>query len=37
MEEYYAKDMASLAKINKTDEEKAPFVAFAKNLMGRID
>ena len=37
MEEYYAKAMASLAKINKTDEEKAPFVEFAKNLMGRID
>jgi hypothetical protein len=29
--------MATLAKINKTDEEKAPFVEFAKNLMGRID
>ena len=37
MEEYYAKAMASLAKINKTDEEKASFVEFAKNLMGRID
>jgi hypothetical protein len=29
--------MESLAKINKTDEEKAPFVHFAKQLMGRID
>lgn len=37
MEEYYAKAMASLAKINKADEEKAPFVEFAKQLMGRID
>jgi hypothetical protein len=37
MEEYYAKAMDALAKINKTDAEKAPFVEFAKQLMGRID
>ena len=37
MEEYYAKAMDAIAKINKTDEEKAPFIAFAKQLMGRID
>jgi hypothetical protein len=29
--------MASLAKINKSDSEKAPFIEFAKQLMGRID
>ena len=37
MEEYYAKAMASLAKINKSEEDKAPFVEFAQKLMGRID
>ena len=37
MEEYYAKAMDAIAKINKTDEEKAPFIEFAKQLMGRID
>jgi geranylgeranyl diphosphate synthase type II len=37
MEEYYAKAMNSLAKIDKSDVEKAPFVAFAQKLMGRID
>ena len=37
MEEYYAKAMTALANVNKTDEEKVPFVEFAKKLMGRID
>jgi geranylgeranyl pyrophosphate synthase len=37
MEEYYAKAMTALDKVNKTDEEKTPFVEFAKKLMGRID
>jgi geranylgeranyl pyrophosphate synthase len=37
MEEYYIKAMEAIAKINKTDDEKAPFINFAKQLMGRID
>lgn len=35
MEEYYKKAMESLAKIDKSDEDKAPFVEFANKLMGR--
>lgn len=35
MDEYFRKAMKSLSLIAKSDEEKAPFIAFAKKLMGR--
>lgn len=35
MDEYFGKAMKSLSLIAKSDEEKAPFIAFAKKLMGR--
>lgn len=37
MNEYFDKAMEALKRVNKTDEEKAPFVEFARNLMGRAD
>ena len=35
MNEYYNRAMESLAKIGKSDAEKAPFVEFANKMMGR--
>ena len=35
MNEFYDKAMASLARINKSDDDKAPFIAFAQKMMGR--
>lgn len=37
MNEYFGKAMDALNRINKTEEEKAPFVEFARSLMGRTD
>ena len=34
---YYKLSLESLDKINKSEEEKAPFVLLAKELMGRND